>query len=53
MHLNERKLIQGLKEGNADARKSLIDRFSSPLYGLIKRMIEDDKIAAEILKKSF
>jgi len=50
---NEKELIMGLKEKNPESLKYLIDNFSSPLYGFIKRIVQHDWMAEEVLQASF
>lgn len=50
---SEEALISGLREKDAKALKTLYKQYSSALYGIICRMVNDDHLAEDILQESF
>ena len=49
----EKEFFLLLEQKNEDASNYLYDRYSPLVYGIIVRQVKNEKIAAEILKRSF
>lgn len=50
---NDRKIVQRVCEGDAEAFGSLVERYSEPIHALVLRMTRDEDLAAEITQESF
>jgi len=51
--LTEEQLVSGLQKGDTEVFSCLYDQYSGALFGVIKRIIEDSDLAADILQDSF
>lgn len=51
--LADKRLIQLLREQNEAALSDLYDQYASAIYGLILREVRDERVALEILRKTF
>lgn len=50
---NEEALIQGLKAQQTTALKTLYEKYSGALFGVISRLVKDDHLAEDILQEAF
>jgi RNA polymerase sigma-70 factor, ECF subfamily len=50
---NEQTLVNALKSKNRDAFSYLYDNYSGALFGIVRRVIESDEIACDVLQESF
>ncbi|MFI5171454.1 MAG: RNA polymerase sigma factor [Chitinophagales bacterium] len=50
---NEEKLILGLKANQSTALKTIYEKYSSALFGVITRIVNDDHLAEDILQEAF
>lgn len=50
---NEEALIQGLKSQQTSALKTLYEKYSGALFGVISRIVNDDHLAEDILQEAF
>ncbi len=53
INLSDKDLMIKIKEADKEAIEILFDRYSPLLFGLIKKIVEDDEIAEEILFEVF
>jgi RNA polymerase sigma factor (sigma-70 family) len=53
IQLKEEELIRKLKEKNPEAFTYLYDHYSSALYGIIFRIVNDDDLAEDVLQETF
>lgn len=51
--INDLELINLLKQKKLNAYEFLYDRYAPLLYGMICKLVNDDAMAQEVLKKSF
>lgn len=51
--LSEEQLVSGLSQGDTEVFSCLYDQYSGALFGIIKRIIDDNEIAADVLQDSF
>ncbi len=49
----EDRLIAGLREGREDAYEELIERFQTPVYNLICRLLDDPDEASDVVQEVF
>ena len=52
-HIPEDQLIQLLKDKDRDAFTNLYDNYSSALYGVVFRIVNDESLAEDILQEVF
>jgi RNA polymerase sigma-70 factor, ECF subfamily len=52
-HLQEEELVSLLKERDPDAFTYLYDHYSSALYGVIFRIVNDEAVAQDVLQETF
>ncbi len=51
--IEENELVAWLRSGDSDAVGLLYDRYASPLYGVIFRIVQSDELAEDILQEAF
>jgi RNA polymerase sigma-70 factor (ECF subfamily) len=49
----EEELVASLKQRNREAVGTLYDRYASPLYGVILRIIRSEELAEDLLQETF
>ncbi len=50
---NEDLLVNGLQERNTTVLKTVYEKYSSALFGVITRIVNDDHLAEDILQEAF
>jgi len=50
---NEEALIKGLRDRQTSALKTLYEKYSGALFGVISRMVNDEHLAEDILQEAF
>lgn len=50
---NDEKLISGLKDRESTALKTVYEKYSKALFGVITRIVNDDHLAEDILQEAF
>ena len=52
-HTNQDELVQQLKDKSKGAFNALYDNYCQAIYGIIHRIIQDEKVAEEVLQDAF
>ncbi|MBP9797287.1 MAG: RNA polymerase subunit sigma-24, partial [Chitinophagales bacterium] len=50
---NEDLLVNGLQARNTTVLKTVYEKYSSALFGVITRIVNDDHLAEDILQEAF
>jgi RNA polymerase sigma factor (sigma-70 family) len=53
IQISEESLVSMLSERNTEGMEILYDNYSSALYGIIHRIIQNDEIAEDVLQETF